>query len=135
MSGISSEEANNLKVIRRVFEAFAAGDFETVKNTFAPEAHYHHAPLGIFDGDYKGQQAIMEFFGRIASESGGTFRSEPIAIAASGNRAFVLYRATAKRAEKAIDGNDVLVFTLQDGLVTEAIICPSDYPKLAAFWS
>jgi ketosteroid isomerase-like protein len=118
----------------RGFDAFAAGDPEVVKNLFAPDAHYHHARLGILNGDYKGRQAIEEFFGQIGNETNGTFRAEPVVIAASGDRVFVLYRATGTRAGKTIDGNDVLVLTLRDGLVTEALICPGDYPTLAAFW-
>jgi hypothetical protein len=59
----------------------------------------------------------------------------PLAIAASGNRVFMLNHATGTRAGKTIDANDVLVFVPSDGLVTEAVIYPGDYPTLAAFWS
>jgi uncharacterized protein len=135
MSGISSKEANNLNVIQRSFEAFAVGDVEVLKNTFAVDAHYHHAPLGIFSGDYKGRQAIVEFLMRVDDETGGTFRATPLAMAASGNRVFVLYHATGMRAGTTIEGNDVIVFTLSDGSVTEAVIYPGNYPTLAAFWS
>jgi SnoaL-like domain len=56
---------NNVGAIRRAIEAFAVGDAEVLKNTFAPDVYYHHVPLGIFSGNYKGRQAIMEFFCRI----------------------------------------------------------------------
>ncbi len=39
MSGTSSEEAGNLGVVRRGFEAFQTGDAEALMKTFAPDAH------------------------------------------------------------------------------------------------
>src|SRR5208283_835368 len=135
MSGTSSEEARNLEVVRRAFEAFQAGNAEALMKTLASNAHYHLAPVGKFTGDYRGAPAIMEFFGQVARESEGTFRVTPVEMAASGNRVFVLYRTNGKRGGKTLDSSDVGVFTLAGGVVTEAMICPSDYPAGAAFWS
>jgi len=135
MSGTSSEEAGNLDVVRRGFEAFQTGDAEALMKTFAPDAHYHFAPAGKLTGDYHGVPAIMEFFGQVAHETEGTFRVTPVEMAASGNRVFVLYRTNGKRGGKTLDTSDVGVFTLAGGVVTEGMICPGDYPAGAAFWS
>ncbi len=135
MSGTSSEEARNLEVVRRGFEAFEAGNAEGLLKTLAPNAHYHLAPVGKFTGDYRGAPAIMEFFGQVAQESEGTFRVTPVEMAASGNHVFVLYRTNAKRGGKTLDSSDIGVFTLAGGVVTEGMICQTDYPANAAFWS
>jgi uncharacterized protein len=131
----SSEEARNLDVMRGAFEAFQAGNAEALMKSLAPNVHYHLAPAGKFTGDYRGVPAVMEFFGQVAHESDGTFRVTPVEMAASGNRVFALYKTNGKRGAKTLDSSDVAVFTLAGGVVTEAMICPSDYPAAAAFWS
>jgi ketosteroid isomerase-like protein len=135
MSGTSSEEAKNLNVIRRCFEAFEAGDVETLMKNFAPSVRYRHTPVGPLTGDYRGAQAVREFFAQADRETGGTLRATILALAASGDRVFVLYRETATRAGKTLDAQDVLVFTLANAAVTDAIICVGDFPAAAAFWS
>ena len=107
LSGTSSEEARNLVVVRRAFEAFQAGNADALMKTFAPNAHYRIAPAGKFTGDYRGAPAIMEFFGQVAQESEGTFRVTPVEMAAHGNRVFVLYGTNGKRGGKTLDSNDV----------------------------
>jgi uncharacterized protein len=135
MSGTSSEETGNLEVVRRAFEAFQDGNAEALMKAFAPNAHYHFAPVGKFTGDYRGAPAIMEFFGQVASESEGTFRVTQVEMAASGNRVFALWRTNGKRGGKTLDNSNVGVFTLAGGVVTEVMECESDYPANAAFWS
>ncbi len=135
MSATSSEEQGNLDVVRRAFEAFQAGDGEALMKTFATNAHYHLAPAGKFTGDYQGVQAIMEFFAQVAREFDGTFRVAPMEMAATGNRVFVLFGTSGKHGGKTLDSSEVGVFTVADGVVTDAMLCPSDYPAEAAFWS
>ncbi len=135
MSATSSQEQSNLDIVRRAFEAFQAGDGEALMKTMAPDAHYHLAPTAKFSGDYQGVQAIMGFFAQLARESDGTFRVAPMEIAASGNRVFVLFGESGKRGGRTLDSSEVGVFTLADGVVTDAMFCPSNYQAEAAFWS
>ena len=58
-----------------------------------------------------------------------------MSIAPSGDRVFVLYRSTGMRDGKTLDVNDIIVFTLADGMVTEAMTFYGDYATEAAFWS
>ena len=131
----SSEETRNLDVVRRAYEAFRAGDTEALMKCFAPNIHYHFAPVGKFTGEYRGIPAVMEFFGQVAQELDGTFRVTLLDTAASGNRVFALQRGTGKRGAKTLDATDVLVFTLAGGAITETMFCAGDYPAAAAFWS
>jgi len=131
----TSEETRNLDVVRRAYEAFQAGDTEALMKCFAPNIHYHLAPVGKFTGDYRGIPAVMEAFGQVAQESDGTFRATLLDTAASGNRVFALHRVTGKRGAKTLDVTEVLVSTLAGGAITETIIYTGDYPAAAAFWS
>jgi ketosteroid isomerase-like protein len=135
MSEQTSEEKRNLDVLRRLFAAFEAGDIDTMTKIYSSDVHYHTPKLALFKTDYHGVPDLMGMFGTVAHETGGTFRANVQAIAASGNRGFVLYRATGTRGGKTLNTNDVLVVTLADGSVTEAYFCHGDFPATAAFWS
>jgi len=124
-----------LKIVRRAFEAFQAGDLDRLKKVLAPNVHYRVAPAGKFTGDYRGAAAVMAFFGQIARETEGSFRVSPVDMAASGNRVFVLYKVSGRRGGKSLDSTDVAVFTVVGGAVAEAIFHQSDYPAQAAFWA
>ena len=135
MSGTSANEAQNIAVVRRGYEAFAKGDIETLKALFSPNATWHAVETGILPGNYQGVQAILEFFGQLAHETQGSLRVEPQTIAASGDHVFALHRSTGSRKGKTIDAKSVLVFKLDKGVVTEVAEFPGDYPAAAQFFS
>ena len=132
---MSANESQNIAAVRRGYEAFAKGDVETLKTLFAPNATWHQAETGVLRGNYRGAQAILEFFGQLAHETAGSLRVEPLTMAASGDHVFVLDRATGKRKGKTLDSKEVLVFKLDKGVVTEVTEFQSDYPAVAKFWS
>ncbi|HLX99329.1 MAG TPA: nuclear transport factor 2 family protein [Roseiarcus sp.] len=135
MSATGASEAQNIAVIRRGYEAFAKGDIETLKTLFSANAVWHATATGILPGNYRGVQAILEFFGRLAHESQGSLRAEPQTMAASGDHVLVLERDTGKRKGRTLDTKSVLVFKLDKGVVTEVADFPFDHPMLAQFWS
>lgn len=135
MENTSSQEARNLAVVRRGFEAFAAGDMEVMKTIVAPNGHWHETPNRVFGGDFSGQQAILEYFGQLARETGGTMKATPMAMAADGDRVFVLSHLSAKRGENTLESDTVNVFTLADGVVIDTVVFSGDQPAIAAFFS
>jgi uncharacterized protein len=135
MSRIGATEAQNIAVVRRGYEAFAKGDIETLKTLFSANANWHMSETGVLRGNYRGAQAILEFFGQLAHEAQGSLRVQPLTMAASGDQVFVLDRTTGKRKGKTLDTKDVLVFKLDKGVVTEVTDFQSDYPAVAQFWS
>jgi len=132
---MSANEAQNVATIQRGFEAFAKGDVETLKTLFSANANWNQAETGVLRGNYRGVHAILEFFGQLAHETQGSLRAEPMTIAASGDEVLVFERVTGKRKGKTLDTKEVLVFKLDNGIVTEVTELQSDYPTVAAFWS
>jgi uncharacterized protein len=128
-------ESENIAVVRRGYEAFAKGDIATLKTLFAPDATWHSVPAGILPGNYRGAQAILEFFGRLAQETNGTVRAELQTIAASGDHVFALHRNKGTRKGKTLDEKSVLVFKLKNGVVTEVAEFRYDQPAEDRFWS
>jgi hypothetical protein len=46
----------------------------------------------------------------------------------------VLYRATGRREGRELDIDQLLLFTLRDGVVTEVLALPSDQFAFDTFW-
>ncbi len=135
MSGTTGTESQNLEVMKRGYEAFAKGDVATLKTLFAADAIWNQTETGVLPGNYKGAQAILEYFGMLAHESQGSLRVVPQTMAASGDLVFVLERVTGTRKGRTLDTTDVLVFKLNNGVVTEVSYFPSDHPVYVQFWS
>jgi uncharacterized protein len=135
MSATGASEAENISVVRRGYEAFAKGDVETLKTLFSIDATWRSTPTGILQGNYRGLQAILEFFGRLAHETDGTVRAELQTTAASGDLVFALHRNTGKRKGRTLDEKSVLVFKLDKGVVTEVAEFRFDQAAEAQFWS
>ena len=54
---------------------------------------------------------------------------------ASDDRAAALYRASGERKGAALDLDQVLLFRIEGGLVSEVLALPSDPAAFEAFWS
>ena len=135
MSETAGTEAQNIEVMRRGYEAFAKGDIETLKTLFSAHANWNQTETGVLPGNYRGAQAILEYFGQLAHESQGSLRVEPQTMAASGDHVFVLERVTGTRKGKTLDTTAVLVFKLNNGVVTEVTNFQSNHLADVQFWS
>jgi uncharacterized protein len=135
MSGTGATETQNIAVIKRGYEAFGKGDIETLKTLFAPNAVWLSIGAGVLPGNYRGLQAILQFFGQLAHETHGTVRTELQTVAASGDHVFALHRNTGERKGNSVDTKSVLVFKVEKGVVTEVAEFPFDHPAEIRFWS
>src|SRR6266480_5263859 len=66
----------NVAVMRRAYEAFNAGDIETLTELFDESAVWHLPGRSSMANDYQGREATLAYFGRIGQETGGSFRAE-----------------------------------------------------------
>ena len=110
----------NVATMRRAYEAFNTGDLDTVAETFDESVVWHLPGRSSMADDYEGRDATLEYFGKLAQETGGTFRAELQHLAADGDSRVVgIQRSTADRGGKHLDVADCIVFELKDGRVTD----------------
>lgn len=128
-------EQENVELVRRGFEAFAARDMATLAQIFHPDARWRSAPSGVIGGDRNGRDDVFAMFAQLGAESNGSFASVPNTMAASGNTVFARCIATGQRNGKRLETEQVLVFTIDDGKVRELSLFSLDYPANTAFWS
>src|SRR2546428_7653130 len=80
----------NVELLQKGYDAFEKGDLDTLRELFAADIVFHttgHSPLA---GDYRGQDEVFGFFGKLVELTGGTFKIERHAVLADDEHGAVL---------------------------------------------
>ena len=125
----------NEDLVRRGYEAFSKGDLDTLGQLFADDIVWHAPGRSPIAGDYKGQDQVFQFFGKVAELTGGTFKVEPHDIVGNDEHVVALSKASGQREGKTLDDNTVQVFHVSDGKVTEVWGHAGDQYANDEFWS
>lgn len=130
-------EHPNIARLNKGYEAFAAGDMDTLRDLFADDILWHVPGNNPLAGDYKGRDEVFGFFARVAQETGGTFRLELHDVLSNDEHAVALARVSGERAGKRLDGQpNVHVYHVNDeGKVIEFWGFSQDSSKIDEFWS
>jgi ketosteroid isomerase-like protein len=116
----------NEELIRRGYDAFMAGDMDTLNEFFADNIVWHAPGRNQLSGDHRGKEQVFAVFAKLGELTGGTFRLEIHDVLADDEHAVVLARSMAERGGKRLDDNGVQVFHIQDGKITEQWLHPGD---------
>jgi len=127
--------AESEAIVRRIFDAFARKEGLALRGLFAEDAVWNVPGDGIMAGVYRGRDEIFRFLARLPKETGGTYGSELVDVLSSDGRAAALYRARGSRHGRRLELDQVLLFTIEDGLVREVLALPSDPEAFEAFWA
>jgi uncharacterized protein len=125
----------NRALVRRIMEAFARKEGLALRDCFADDAVWRVPGDGVMSGTYRGRSEIFRFLARLPKLTEGTYRSTLIDVLASDERGAGLYRAQGEREGRSIDIDQLLLFTIRDGVVTEVLALPSDPAAFEAFWA
>ena len=131
----AAEQEEIETVVRRFFDALGRRDAFALRGLFAADAVWTVPGDGAMAGVYRGPEAIFRFLGRLPKETDGTYRSELVDVLASAGRAAALYRASGQRLGKRLDLDQLLLFRLERGSVTEVLALPSDPAAFEEFWA
>ena len=127
--------ATNRALVQRIMDAFANKEGFALRDCFADDAVWHVPGEGVMSGTYRGRTEIFRFLARLPKLTSGTYRSTVIDALASEERGAGLYRAQGEREGRSIDIDQLLLFTIRDGVVTEVLALPSDPAAFEAFWA
>jgi ketosteroid isomerase-like protein len=127
--------AENAAIVERIFDAFARKEGLALRGLFAEDAVWWVPGRGVMAGTYEGREAIFRFLARLPKETDGTYASELIDVLTSDERAAALYRARGARHGRTLELDQVLLFTIEDGLVRRVLALPSDPDAFDAFWA
>ena len=127
--------AENEAIVRRIFDAFARKEGLALRGLFADDAVWSVPGRGVMAGTYEGREAIFRFLAKLPKETDGTYRSELIDVLASESRAAALYRARGTRHGRTLELDQVLLFSVESGLVQRVLALPSNPDAFEAFWA
>lgn len=128
-------EHPNVELTRRGYDAFAQGDLAALSELIADDAIWHAQGVGPLSGTYHGRGEVFGFFGRLAEETGGTFRLEVHDVLANDEHAVALCTLSASRGGKTIQVPVANVSHVRDGKVTEFWAATADPQASIDFWS
>ena len=121
--------------MRHIFDAFARKQGFALRDCFAEDAVWQVPGASVMSGTYLGRAEIFRFLARLPKETNGTYGSRLLDVLASEDRAAALYRAFGERNGMTLDIDQLLLFTIRDGLVTDVLALPSDPLAFERFWA
>jgi uncharacterized protein len=116
-------------------DAFQHKQGLALRDCFHEDAVWHVPGEGVMAGTYRGRTEIFRFLARLPKLTDGTYRSRVLDVLASEERGAGLYRAMGEREGRTIDIDQLLLFTIRDGVVTEVLALPSDPAAFERFWA
>jgi ketosteroid isomerase-like protein len=122
-------------LVRRGYEAFIAGDMDTLRELFTEDAVWHVGGSGGLSGDKKGIDETLAYFGELGSRSQGSLKLTLEDVATGDKHTIGVQSNHAERDGKSLDQRSVIVFTISGGKVTEALEMAEDTGKASDFWS
>jgi ketosteroid isomerase-like protein len=125
----------NEELLRRAFDAFAKGDVDTLREVTDQDAVWHTSGRSPLAGDYRGVDAILGFFARVAELTGGTFRAELHDVVANDEHAVALYVSRGEREGRTLENRTVLVSHVRNGKFTETWVMGEDQYAADEFFS
>jgi ketosteroid isomerase-like protein len=127
--------SENADVVRLIFDAFLRKDPFVLREVFAHDAVWNVPGGSVMAGTFRGRGEILRFLSRLPKETDGTYGSRLIDVLASDDRAAALYRATGSRRGRDLDLDQVLLFRLEGGVVSEVLALPTDPAVFDEFWA
>src|SRR6476659_24867 len=114
--------ADNVQVIRDVFDAFGRGDPASIVASVSPDVYWCHpgGPEVPYAGGYRGREGVSQFFARIG-QSVEVTRWEPKHVLAAGRDEVVAtgaWSGIAKPTGRTFASDWGMVFGLRDGRIT-----------------
>ena len=113
-----------------VMQQFNPADIASSAKIIAKDAifHYYNPMLPDMQGDYLGRQGFIEFFGKIAGQTKGTFKVTPLSITPMGNELVVTHvKDTMTINSRQLEIDAVVVWRILDGKIKEAWDIPAVY--------
>jgi ketosteroid isomerase-like protein len=126
----------NRERLQAFLDAYGARDRDRVREALAEEAVWHVGGTHQFSGDYRGREAILDYFDRTSAETTQSLRLEPVELMADDRHGAAFLHVTAARREKQLDVTMAEAFRFdEDGRITEFWAHATDQAAIDAFWS
>jgi ketosteroid isomerase-like protein len=135
-AGIEARDDAAMSLVRRGYTAFNSADAETLISLFANDVTQHVPGKGPLAGTYKGPEAVLGYYGKIAEMTDGTFRADLIDVHGDGHgHASATHQISATRNGVKRLSRGSVVFTFVGDKITDLLELHGDLPGDDAFLS
>jgi ketosteroid isomerase-like protein len=130
-------EHPNARRIRQLFQAFSAGDVDTIRAVIPEDAIWHFpGRRGRLAGDHVGRDAIFSFLMNVQVLTDHTFQVDLIDVVANDRNAVALFSGLGSRQGRTLHNPTCLRMRLNDaGQVMEIWEFVWDLYEVDDFWS
>jgi len=126
-------EYESATIARALWQATSEADAQTVRSMLAPDITWRTQSKIEVEGELQGPDAILDHLAR-AGERVDSLTSSLLNIFSNDDGAVLHYRIRVRRGLVNMDNEVLLVLTIHDGVVSDALAVPVDAQKDAAFW-
>ena len=135
-AGIAAAENDQMQLVRRGYAAFNTGDVETLMGLFASDVVQHVPGDGPMAGTYKGPEAVLGYYGRLAEATDGTFRAHLVDLHGDGlGHVLAVHPTVAVRNGTRRVARGSILFSIVGNKVHDLLEMHEDLPGDDAFLS
>ncbi|MGZ4479592.1 MAG: nuclear transport factor 2 family protein [Nocardioidaceae bacterium] len=133
---IAAPEDTAMTLVRKGFEAFNTGDLATLQSLFAHDVMQHVPGHGPLAGTYKGVDAVLGYYGKLAELTDGTLRADLIDVHGDGQGHVSAYfqSSAVRKGTKRVTRQSIL-FTFIGDKASDLLELHADLPGDDAFFS
>lgn len=126
----------NIQRIRDALAAYNDGDFERFRSFIAEDVLWHVGGDHPLSGDYRGREAVFDYYTTVRELTGGTLTLEPLDILANERHGGIFMRVKGARDGKTLDVvlAEALTFD-EDGRWAEYWALADEQETVDAFWA
>ena len=125
-----------MTLVRRGYDAFNRGDMETLRTILARDCVQHVPGTGLVAGTYKGLDAVLGYYAKLAELTDGTFRAHLIDVFGDGQgHVTSLHQISAVRNGDTRTSRGTILFTFLGDKATDLAQMHADLPGDDAFLS
>lgn len=116
--------------------AFAEHDREAMADSLAEDAVWHVGGTHRLSGDYRGRQAILDYFDSVRRETNGTMQLEALEVMADERHGAAFLRVTAERRGRRLETVVADAFRFDgEGRIREFWAHSADQQAIDEFWA
>jgi ketosteroid isomerase-like protein/mannose-6-phosphate isomerase-like protein (cupin superfamily) len=135
-AGMEPADDTYMMQVRRGYEAFNAHDMDTLRQIMSRDVVHHVPGNSMLAGAYKGIDAVLGYYAKLAELTDGTFRADLIDVYGDGQgHVTAVQQLTAMRNGMAMITRGSILFTFLGDKATDLLEMHADLPADDAFWS
>ncbi|MDT4911202.1 MAG: hypothetical protein QOC66_330 [Pseudonocardiales bacterium] len=124
-----------MTIVRRGYEAFNSGDLDTLRSIMARDVVQHVPGSSQLAGAYKGIDAVLGYYGKLAEVTDGRFRADLINVFGDGQgHVTALHQTTATRGGVTRVSRGAILFSFLGDRATDLLEMHEDLPGDDAFF-